>query len=270
MSKQVIRIGELHIGEGIPKICMGLAAAQFDLVLEMHRKIREEKADLLEWRTDHLLGGKYRDVDGINRTLATIRETDARPVILTLRTQSEGGMAAVSSREYREIIRSYVTESDAKIIDIEAFDRGNAPDRDVIAFLAALAHENDKLVILSNHDFNMTPARAEILQRLTMMAQMGADIPKVAYMPQCEDDVHTLLAAAADAEEKLDVPFIALSMGELGMPSRICGGSFGSCVTFGASSLMGTAPGQITTDRLSDYLQQYYSTDQPDQADSSC
>ena len=262
VAGKTVRIADVTIGEGIPRICMGLAAAQFDLVLDMHRKIRAEKADLLEWRTDYLLGGQYQDIEGINRTLAAIAAEDPRPVILTLRTESEGGKAALSARDYREIIRAYATESDAKILDIEAFDKENGPDRDIIAFLVSLAHENGKTVILSNHDFNLTPPRKEIVQRLLMMQEMGADIPKAAYMPQSEEDVHTLLAAAADADEVLDVPFIALSMGELGMPSRVCGGTFGSCVTFAASSLAATAPGQMTADQLLCYMKQYYEQDQ--------
>ena len=258
VGNKTVQIGTLTIGEGMPKICVGITGAAFDLVLDMHRGLLAEKADLLEWRTDYLLGGKYTDIEGINATLAKIAETDPRPVILTLRTESEGGQAALSAREYREIIRSYITESDAGIIDIEAFDKESAEGREIIAFLTALAHENGKLVILSNHDFNMTPSAKEILQRLQMMQDMGADIPKVAYMPQSEEDVHTLLLAAAEAEEQLEVPFIALSMGELGQPSRICGGTFGSCVSFAASASAATAPGQITADRLSDYLKQYY------------
>ena len=261
LSKKVIRIGDLAIGEGLPKICAGLAAAEFDLVLDQHRKLLDEPADLLEWRTDYLLGKQYGDIDGINRTLAAIAEVDPRPVILTLRTENEGGMAPATAREYREIIRAYATESDAGIIDIEAFDKESGPDRDIIAFLTSLAHENGKTVILSNHDFNMTPSRKEIVQRLMTMAEMGADIPKAAYMPQSEEDVHTLLAAAMDASEILDGPLIALSMGELGQPSRVCGGTFGSCITFGASPFAETAPGQIGVRALRDHLQKYYEED---------
>ena len=262
LNGKVIRVKELNIGEGIPKICAGIAAAEFDLVLAQHQALLEEPADLLEWRLDYLLAGQYGDIDQINATLAEMAAVDPRPVILTLRTENEGGMAKVSSREYRELIRSYATQSDAAIIDIEAFDKENGPDREIIAFLASLAHENGKTVILSNHDFTMTPPRREIVQRLKAMADMGADIPKAAYMPQTEDDVHTLLAAAMDASEILPVPFIALSMGELGQPSRVCGGSFGSCITFGASPIMETAPGQIGIRALRDHLQQYYQEDQ--------
>ena len=258
LNRKVIRVQNLSIGEGIPKICAGIAAADFDLVLAQHRALLKEPADLLEWRLDYLLGGRYSDIDLINATLAKMADVDSRPVILTLRTEHEGGMAKVSSREYRELIRSYVTQSNAAIVDIEAFDKESGSDREIIAFLASLAHENGKTVILSNHDFTMTPPRKEIIQRLMVMADMGADIPKVAYMPNTEDDVHTLLAAAMDASEILSVPFIALSMGELGQPSRVCGGTFGSCITFGASQTKETAPGQIGIRALRDHLQQYY------------
>jgi 3-dehydroquinate dehydratase len=50
-------------------------------------------------------------------------------------------------------------------------------------------------------------------------------------------------------------------MGELGQPSRVCGGTFGSCITFGASPFMETAPGQIGIRALRDHLQKYYEED---------
>ena len=39
-------------------------------------------------------------------------------------------------------------------------------------------------VIASNHDFDKTPAKSDLLYRLRKMQDMGADIPKMAVMPQ--------------------------------------------------------------------------------------
>ena len=52
LNRKVIRVRDLSIGEGIPKICAGIAAADFDLVLAQHQALLEEPADLLEWRLD--------------------------------------------------------------------------------------------------------------------------------------------------------------------------------------------------------------------------
>jgi 3-dehydroquinate dehydratase-1 len=90
------------------------------------------------------------------------------------------------------------------------------------------------------------------------MDSLGADIPKVAYMPQGEEDVHAVIQAAHAASEFCDKPFIALSMGEEGLPSRICSGASGSAVTF--ASLSGqSAPGQINVSDMRALLKEFYS-----------
>ena len=44
-------------------------------------------------------------------------------------------------------------------------------------------------------------------------------------------------------------PLITMSMGDLGMVTRICGGFFGSAVTFG-SAAQASAPGQLPSEHL--------------------
>ena len=57
-------------------------------------------------------------------------------------------------------------------------------------------------VIASNHDFFKTPEKEEIIRRLRMMQDFGADIPKMAVMPTCKQDVLTLLSATLEMSEK--------------------------------------------------------------------
>lgn len=45
-----------------------------------------------------------------------------KPIILTVRTESEGGKAKMDSREYYNLIRDLAAESKTDIIDIQAFD----------------------------------------------------------------------------------------------------------------------------------------------------
>ena len=87
----------------------------------------------------------------------------------------------------------------------------------------------------------------------TLLAQMyagGADIVKLAAMPQSAGDVLALLEVTARfREEHPDVPVITMSMGKLGSISRLCGETFGSCMTFGAHK-KASAPGQYEMNRL--------------------
>ena len=106
-------------------------------------------------------------------------------------------------------------------------------------------HVSGTKVIASNHDFDKTPAKSDLIYRLRKMQDMGADIPKMAVMPQTKKDVLTLLSATEEmASDYADRPIITMSMAGLGSISRIACEAFGSCLTFG-SGAQASAPGQI-------------------------
>ena len=107
---------------------------------------------------------------------------------------------------------------------------------------------------MSNHDFQATPSVTEIVKRLTGMAELGADVPKIAVMPQSVDDVLALLTATNQARQMLTQPLITMSMGDLGKVSRVAGEVFGSCLSF-ATVGAGSAPGQVALERLRPMLQ---------------
>jgi 3-dehydroquinate dehydratase-1 len=99
-------------------------------------------------------------------------------------------------------------------------------------------------LVLSFHDFERTPRAAEILQRYADAQQLGADVAKVAVMPQTMNDVLSLLQATWHASEVLKIPVVGMSMGAQGAVSRVCGGAFGSALTF-AAGRAASAPGQL-------------------------
>ena len=85
------------------------------------------------------------------------------------------------------------------------------------------------------------------------MDQMGADILKIAAMPQSRKDVLTLLSATEEMDRRTTKPLITMSMGPAGMISRLCGEVFGSALTFGAVGKV-SAPGQIDAKDLAHVL----------------
>lgn len=110
------------------------------------------------------------------------------------------------------------------------------------------AHSSGVVVVCSSHDFQKTPDKNELVSRMVKMQQVGADLPKVAVMPHDSTDVLTLLSATIEMKNKYFVtPVITISMGKLGVASRLCGEVFGSAMTF-ASAGDSSAPGQISID----------------------
>jgi len=83
---------------------------------------------------------------------------------------------------------------------------------------------------------------------------MEVDIPKIAVMPTCVEDVLILLSATNEMYTKYaDRPIITMSMGPLGVVSRLSGEIFGSAMTFGAVGKV-SAPGQIPVRELATTL----------------
>ena len=72
----------------------------------------------------------------------------------------------------------------------------------------------------------------------------------MAVMPKNERDVLVLLDATLSMKELHgETPVITMSMGRMGVVSRIAGEVFGSAVTFGTAG-EASAPGQIDAERL--------------------
>lgn len=153
-----------------------------------------------------------------------------KPLLFTFRSAKEGGEQALSVADYIALNRAAVDSGLVDMIDLELF----TGDEQVKATVEH-AHAKQVLVIMSNHDFHKTPAAEEIIQRLRKMQELGADIPKIALMPQNKTDVLTLLSATLEMQEHYaDRPIITMSMAKTGVISRLAGEVFGSAATFGA------------------------------------
>jgi 3-dehydroquinate dehydratase-1 len=89
---------------------------------------------------------------------------------------------------------------------------------------------------------------------LEQMGAGGADVVKLAVMPQNHSDVLALLTETNRFHETYpNQPLVTMSMGAIGCVSRVVGEAFGSCITFGAQG-RASAPGQLPADRLSEVL----------------
>ena len=84
-------------------------------------------------------------------------------------------------------------------------------------------------VVLSNHCFTKTPSCDEMIAILCEEQSLGAEVAKLAVMPNTSGDVLALLDATNKMyTEHVEIPLITISMGAMGLASRLCGGLFGS------------------------------------------
>lgn len=257
----IIHVRNVTIGAGMPKICVPLTGADLGELESQLARALAAPCDMLEWRADCYREGQ--DANTLLHVLDQLRRSTDKPLIFTLRSLGEGGNSPLKRHETLGVLREVMESGDTDFVDVEFFEEDGSLEEAKMEFLAETAHSNGKRVIFSNHDFDKTPDLESIVKRLYAMDQMGADLPKVAYMARKPEDTLTLLEAARIAgEETLAKPFIAISMGELGKETRICAGSFGSAVTFsappGSQYGQGSAPGQMDAAELHRCLSAYY------------
>ena len=243
-----VKVRNIEIGAGIPKICVPIVGVTREEILAAAENIKSTKADVVEWRVDW-----YEDIFDFTKTEATmqaLREVlGEMPILFTFRTSKEGGEKAIETEAYVELNQNAAKTGLVDLVDVEAFTGDDA-----VKAVVDIAHENGVKVIASNHDFHKTPEKEEIVSRLRKMQELGADIPKIAVMPQNKKDVLTLLAATEEmVSEYADRPIITMSMSGTGVISRLCGEVFGSALTFGAVGKV-SAPGQMGVNDLNTVL----------------
>lgn len=241
---EIVKLRDVVIGEGRPKVCVSIMGRTSEDVINEALKVKMLPCDVMEWRVDYLEAGN--DVNAVSSVLPKLREAIGNtPLIFTIRTSTEGGERSYTLEEYKTINMAAIRSGYVDMVDVEL-----CIGDEVVTALIDTAHEVGRYVIASNHDFRKTPSKSEIVERLMMMEEKGADVLKVAVMPQNQKDVLTLLGATREvSEERTRKPIVTISMSELGLISRVVGESFGSAMTFAAGSVA-SAPGQIPVDDL--------------------
>ena len=243
-----IMIRGVAIGEGIPKICVPIVGKTREEIVKAAEEIRTLPVDVVEWRADW-----YEEIFEADVVLDVLQELrrilGEFPLLFTFRTKKEGGEKEIDEKNYRTLNQLAAESGLADLIDVEVFSGD-----EVVNDLVRTAHENEVKVIGSNHDFEKTPSKEEIIRRLQKMQELDVDLPKIAVMPRKKEDVLTLLAATEEMNRKYaDRPIITMSMAGDGIISRLCGEVFGSALTFGAAG-QASAPGQIGVKELRQIL----------------
>lgn len=215
---------------------------------------KEDGADLLELRFDLLLSNtpefeKYlkKDFDEdalIEQIKIWIKEAKeiGLPVIGTLRSEDEGGAFEGSEAERFEVIQKFV--SDVDFIDIE-----RRSSKINILKCSEIAKKSNTKIIISSHFFDEKemPSLKKIEKVLNKSFAKGADIAKVAVMPETKEDVLKLYEAALRSKTPERICLIA--MGKLGRQTRILAPFYGSVLSYGYIDEE-AAPGQLPVGQI--------------------
>lgn len=241
------RIKNQVIGEGRPLICVPVMEQNREDIIKEITYLSQSGADMIEWRVDAY--GEFRDCNAVREVLESVAPVLSDKIFLyTFRTKKQGGESEIESETLADLHDLAAESGCVDFVDLEFFE-----EEKPLRKIRALQSKGIR-VIASHHDFEETPEPKVMKMLLERMCVGGADIVKLAVMPQSQKDVLNLLEITTDFHKQYpDTPIITMSMGKLGNVSRLCGETFGSCVTFGAHKKP-SAPGQYEMNQLREIL----------------
>lgn len=238
----LVKVRDIIIGSGMPKICVPITGSSSEEIMYEAMHAVKKEPDLIEWRADY-----YDDIFEDGKLIDMLKRLRMIlgniPLLYTFRTLGEGGEKGIEVKFYEKLAVKAADSGFIDLMDIEAFYDDGLTNR-----LVDKGKESDVKIILSNHRFDLTPDKQEIISLLCKMLSYAPDIIKLAVMPKSVKDVITLIMATEEMSRTYsDIPLITVSMSKEGCISRFTGELFGSAVTF-ASAMEASAPGQVDID----------------------
>lgn len=205
------------------------------------KKISEAQkhADILEFRLD-LMDSFHLD---------QLIDAAKKPVIVTYRSQKEGGQGTLDFSVMADLLTAAANEN-ADYIDVEL----NMPSelRNEI-----IQNNGTSRIIISTHIMDVTPSNTELNIILENSIRANGDIVKIVTMAKSHDDNLRILDLVSRAHKR-GIKIIAFCMGAAGRMSRIYSLLLGGYLTF-TSLETGeeSAPGQIPVNEMKNLLEYF-------------
>ena len=239
---------ELFKNEKLPYICTPLTGQTLNEVLKELASVVLKKPDIIEWRVDF-----FDEINETDKVFAALQQINQHingiPLLFTIRSEKEGGQPIpLNDTQMIELFCQVSKNEFVQFIDVELDNHVKN-----IQQVSDITKKYQKTLVLSHHNFQSTPKKADIIDFLLKMEEQGADVAKIALMPKSYEDVITLFEATKEAKKIVKIPLITISMGDIGVMSRVLGWLYGSTVTF-AIGEKSSAPGQISIETLKDMI----------------
>ena len=194
------------------------------------RAVKELGADIVELRIDMF---ERTEPDYVLSWVKRAKELGLS-TILTIRSSQEGGKDVPNRERIFELVSPYADYTDVEL-----------SSRALIPYVRNLTKTSGKKLIISYHNFELTPANWILREVFREGMRWGADIVKVAVKANSYEDTARLLCVARQEEGQK----IIISMGKYGKISRISGFIFGSVISY-AYYRQATAEGQLSLEEM--------------------
>lgn len=204
-------------------ICVSIGRTRHSMILLEHKALAEKGAQLVELRLDYI---------GRAPELGRLINGRPTPVVVTCRRTSDQGRWRGTEDQRLALLRAAIV-AEVEYVDLEEDVAGKIP-----------RYGKTKRIV-SHHDFEKTPDDLEEIHG--RLAKLNADVVKIVTMANSSADVVRMLRLVS----KATVPTVGFCMGELGVPSRVLCGKYGSPFSYATfSSERELAPGQLSFDDM--------------------
>jgi 3-dehydroquinate dehydratase/shikimate dehydrogenase len=204
-------------------ICVSIGRGRHRHVIAEHKHLAEQGAKLVELRLDYISG---------QVNLQRVLHDRPTPVIITLRRHQDGGKWPGTEEARQLLLRTAIVQG-VDYVDLE---------EDVAAKVPRYGKTKR---IISLHDFRKTPDDLPAIH--ARLRALDADIVKIATLANDPHDNLRMLDLVKNAE----VPTIGICMGEMGIPTRVLCGKYGSPFTYATfHQERSLAPGQLSFQQM--------------------
>ena len=206
-------------------ICASIGRGRHRHMIAEHRHLADCGAKLVELRLDWING----EVN-LKRLLAD----RPGPVMIACRREADGGKWTGSEAERLMLLRTAIAEG-VEYIDLEGDVAGGIP------------RFGKTKRIVSYHNFRKTPDDLAAIH--AQLAAQNADVVKLATMANQPSDNLRMLQLVGESRQ----PTVGFCMGDIGTPSRILCGRFGSPLTYATFHHERVlAPGQLSFQQMTE------------------
>lgn len=202
------------------KLILSLIGKNKEDILQQIETSELEHVSIVELRLDTFA---HIHTETIIDEVQEIKESiEDRQLLITLRSEKEGGYFIGSDEEYANIYRKLIAFGICDYVDVE-MNKG----QQIVNEIVRVARKAQVQIIISHHSFEMLTID-EMKRCLLSMSLLG-DISKLAVMSHNAMDTARILQVSAMYQiEHPDNPFCIIAMGEIGKASRVFGKEFGS------------------------------------------
>lgn len=247
-EKKTVRIGNVVLGEGMPKICVPVMGKGLEEIREAARRAVDVGADVIELRIDSLESMPAPKM-AVEACRSVRDEAEGIPLLFTLRTERDGGAGSADKEAYEALLKEVAKSGACEAIDCEL-----SVGDEAFARIVRAAHDAGAAVVGSSHEFGLIGDMNRAAGWLRRQAALGADVVKAAVMTRTKEEALEAALVMTRAGGQIAAPMIAIAMGPAGVLTRIAGACMGSCLTFGTAG-ESSAPGQIDAGKLRQVLE---------------